>query len=98
MRWMMAVILLTMAVGAAAGDKKDKPKPAAPDTIDSGSFGVFMKGERVVTETFSIHQQNGVSIIKSQLKQTSGSDTSSQKSELEITASGELLRYEWSQS
>jgi hypothetical protein len=88
---------LTAFAGASAGDKKDKQKPAANQTIDSGSFGIFIKGQRVATETFHIEQQNGASIIKSQLKDSSGSD-SSQKSDLELSASGELLRYEWSQS
>jgi hypothetical protein len=82
---------------AAKADKKDKPKPASPQVVDSGSFGVFIKGQRVVTETFSIQQLNGNSVIKSQLKQSAGADVISQRSDLEITSSGELLRYEWSQ-
>ncbi len=101
-RWatatLLAAILLASSLAAgAASDKKDKPKPPAPQKVDSGSFGVFVRGQRVVTETFSIEQQNGASIIKSQLKQT-GTDTSNnQKSELDITPTGDLLRYEWSQ-
>jgi len=83
---------------ANAADKKDKQKATANPIIDSGSFGIFIKGQRVATETFHIEQQNGASIIKSQLKDTSGSDSTSQKSELTLSASGELLRYEWSQS
>ena len=86
---------LTAFAGASAADKKDKQKPAANQTIDSGSFGIFIKGQRVATETFHIEQQAGNSIIKSQLKDTSGSD-SSQKSDLELNSNGELLRYEWS--
>jgi hypothetical protein len=82
---------------ALASDKKDKQKTPANQTIDSGSFGIFIKGQRVATETFHIEQQNGASIIKSQLKDATGSD-SSQKSDLELSPSGELLRYEWSQS
>lgn len=97
-----AVILASsLAVFAAAGkpaDKKDKIKPAPPQTVDSGSFGVFIKGQRVATETFNVAQQEGASIIKSQLKETAGADPTSQKSELEITPNGELLRYEWSQA
>ena len=99
-RRVLAILLassLTAFAGARGGDKKDKPKTAANQTIDSGSFGIFMKGQRVATETFHIEQQNGASIIKSQLKDASGSD-SSQKSDLELSPSGELLRYEWSQS
>jgi hypothetical protein len=82
---------------APAADKKDKAKPAPPQIVDSGSFGVFIKGHRVVTETFKIEQQNGASVIKAQLKETSGADGANQKSQLDMTANGELLRYEWSQ-
>lgn len=93
-------IILAAVLPASAGtapDKKDKPKAPATQMVDSGSFGVFVKGQRVVTETFSISQQEGVSTIKAQLKQTAGADPTSQKSELRITPSGELLHYEWSQ-
>ena len=96
------ILLLATSLAALAavhsGDKKDKQKPAVSQTIDSGSFGIFIKGQRVATETFNIEQQNGSSIIKSQLKENSGGDSTSQKSNLEMSSSGELLRYEWSQS
>ena len=103
-RWVLGLALATFLAAFPAGtnaapkdDKKDKSKPASTQVVDSGSFGVVIKGQRVVTETFSIQQQNGNSLIKSQLKQTAGADAASQKSDLEITSSGELLRYEWSQ-
>ena len=103
--WVLGLALATFlaALPAAANaaapkdDKKDKAKHDSTQVVDSGAFGVFIKGQRVVTETFSIHELNGISIIKSQLKQTAGADASSQKSNLEITSSGELLRYEWTQ-
>jgi hypothetical protein len=100
LRWAVASVLVSSLafLAAAKDDKKDKPKPAPAQTVDSGSFGVFVKGQRVVTETFSIEQRNGSSIIKSQLKETAGADPTNQKSNLEITAAGELLRYEWSQA
>jgi len=82
----------------SAADKKDKAKPAANQIVDSGSFGVFIRGQRVATETFKIEQQNGASIVKSQLKEASGTDAGNQKSELDMTANGELVRYEWSQA
>jgi hypothetical protein len=85
--------------GAHAADKKEKKdKPAANQVVDSGSFGVFIRGQRVATETFHIEQLPGESIVKSQLKETAGGDSTSQKSELDMTSSGELLHYEWSQS
>ena len=84
--------------GGKGGDKKDKPKSEAPQLVDSGSFGVFIRGQRVATETFSIQQIEGGSDIKSQLKGAVGSDPASQKSDLVITSSGALIHYEWSQS
>lgn len=88
----------SLAVSAPASDKKNQAKAAPAQAVDSGSFGIFLKGARVATETFSIQQEANSSVIKSQLKQTAGSDPVSQKSDLEMTASGELIRYEWSQS
>ena len=89
----IAVCLTGIAVPASrAGDKKEKAQ-----AVDSGSFGIFVKGQRVVTETFHVEQINGISTIKSQLKETGSADFA-QKSELEITSNGELLRYEWSQA
>jgi hypothetical protein len=105
MRWAIAAVaalslaalsLPVFSISSWAADKKAKTD--ASQKVDSGSFGVFRKGQRVVTETFKIEQQNGISVIKAQVKETSGTDPASQKSDLEITAGGELIRYEWSQS
>jgi hypothetical protein len=95
----LAVILAASLTALAhAADKKDKTKPASNPVVDSGSFGIFVKGARVATETFHIEQENGATIIKSQFKDASGGDSTSQKSDLEMTPTGALLRYEWSQS
>jgi len=94
-----AVVLafwLAALIPAHASQKKEKPAEA--QTVDSGSFGVFVRGQRVATETFNIQQLNGASSIKSQLKETSGSDAAAQKSDLQISSSGELLHYDWNQS
>jgi hypothetical protein len=64
--------------------------------VDSGTFGVFIRGQRVVSETFSVQMENGNSVIKAQLKETASPTLAEQKSDLEITPAGELLRYEWS--
>ncbi len=100
-RCALAVILassLAAFAGASPADKKDKQKAAASQTIDSGTFGIYIKGQRVATETFHIEQISGSSVIKSQLKETAGGDSTSEKSVLEMNSSGELVRYEWSQS
>ncbi|MFZ0320462.1 MAG: hypothetical protein WAL56_15165 [Candidatus Sulfotelmatobacter sp.] len=94
LRWaMLAVLLCTIAT--YANDKDKNSKPSGVQTVDSGSFGVFVRGQRVVTETFSIHQDNGVSIVKSHLQETANSSGPGQKSDLEMTGNGELVRYEW---
>jgi hypothetical protein len=95
----ISVLLLITSLAALASshsDKKEKEKPGN-QTVDSGSFTVFVNGHAVATETFNIQQQSTNSIIRSQLKGTSPSDPV-QKSELEITSSGDLLHYDWSQS
>jgi hypothetical protein len=101
-RWTVYVLasslLVLVAFHSFAASKDDKKKPAPGQVVDSGSFGVFKKGQRVITETFKVEQQNGASVIKSQIKLATGDDPTTQKSDLEITPSGDLLRYEWSQN
>jgi hypothetical protein len=93
------VILAAHSIGSAA-DKKEKEqvKSGAPQTIDSGSFGIFVNKQRVATEIFSVQQEASASSIKSQVKESSGEGPAIQKSDLEITRGGELIRYDWSQA
>ena len=86
--------VLVVVGGALLYARDKKEKPAGPQQVDSGSFGVFVRGQRVVTETFSVQQDNGVSVVKSQLKEAAGS-SAGQRSVLQMTGSGELVRYEW---
>lgn len=88
---------LSITLLSHAAEKKGQAKPESK-TIDSGSFGVFIKGQRVATETFHVQQGAASSTIKSELKQTAGKDAVSQKSELQVTSNGELVLYDWSQS
>jgi hypothetical protein len=90
----VAVVVLGCAAVLHAGDKKDKPLASA--MVDSGSFGVFVKGQRVVTETFSVQMNDGISTVKSHLQETSTPASAGQKSELKMTGSGELVSYTWS--
>jgi len=69
---------------------KDSP---AGDMVDSGSFGVFLDGRRVATETFSVRQQSGVNTISSQVKVEGGG--SSQSADMQVSPTGALIRYEW---
>jgi hypothetical protein len=84
-------ILVVALVAVAAG----KERESAGQKVDSGSFGVFVNGRRVATETFSITQNNNGSVANSQFKTDSGADSAAQSSQLELAANGDLRRYEW---
>jgi len=95
LRWGMLTVLLWRGC-TYAGDKKDNPKPPAVQMVDSGSFGVFVRGQRVVTESFSVQQDNGVSNSQIPPAGNCQFDGPGQKSDLQMTGSGELVRYDWS--
>lgn len=87
-----AVIGFSLCVLALAGDKpKDGMK-----VVDSGSFGIFMNGRRVATETFNIQQGPNGSVATADFKTDPGNTSqTSQSSELELTAGGDIRKYEW---
>ena len=91
-RWLVrGGLCVLMAANAWAAPEKEAPATA----VDSGSFGVFMNGKRVATETFAIHQGGTGSSVTSRFKTEAGPDAAEQSSELQLTASGELKSYEW---
>jgi len=63
--------------------------------VDSGSFGIFMSGHRVGTEKFSIHQSSSGSVVTSEFKTENSPTEAVQTSELQLTAAGDIRRYEW---
>jgi hypothetical protein len=79
------IALLCVTAGA-----KETPSAA----VDSGTFGIYLNGQRVATETFSVQQSGAGSLVASQVKAEGGADAG-QKSELKMTAGGDLIRYEW---
>ena len=81
---------LLLIAGAAVSAGKEP----TGQMVDSGSFGVFMNGKRVATETFSIQQSGGASTTSAQVKEEGGSGAS-QSSELQVTSAGAVVRYEW---
>jgi len=83
----LTVLLLTWTIPGASKD-------AAGSVLDSGSFGIFMNGKRVATETFSVQQASGVSTASSQLKED-GAGGAGQSSELQIMSNGSIVKYEW---
>jgi hypothetical protein len=86
-----ALAALLTPVNAGAADKKDGPG----QLVDSGSLGIFTNGHRIATETFSIQQTSGGSLISSQFKTEEGVDKAAQSSELQLSTTGEIRKYEW---
>ena len=86
----MLLLFLSPLVFAA-----NPPKQPAGKMVDSGSFGVFMNGQRVATETFSIHQDDAGSSVVSEFKTEAGVEKAAQNSDLQLDAKGELKSYEW---
>ncbi|HWZ83346.1 MAG TPA: hypothetical protein VNW47_12005 [Terriglobales bacterium] len=72
-----------------------KEKETSGQNVDSGSFGVFIKGQRVGTEKFSITQNGNGSVIRSEFKAEGAAGQALQNSELQLAANGEIRRYEW---
>jgi hypothetical protein len=92
---LIAVPLLALAVTLAAAPSGKDDKAAAAQMVDSGSFGVFINGRRVATETFSIHQNSGGSSVVSEFKSEAGMDKADQTSDWQMAANSELRKYEW---
>lgn len=92
--FMMALVWCMAASAAPVPKEKEKEKAHEGKSIDSGSFGVFQNGHRVGTETFSIYQVSGGSVIHSEFK-TENTPPDVQTSDMELTDKGEIRRYEW---
>jgi hypothetical protein len=101
--WMSAGLVVTtilggvcvLAVAAVVTAAGNDDKPPAIQAVDSGSFGLFINGQRVATETFSIHQNTSGSSIVSRFKSESGAEKAEQASDWQMTSSGDLRKYEW---
>lgn len=99
-KWLLRMVLaaaplLALAVTLAAAPSGKDDKAAAAQMVDSGSFGVFMNGRRVATETFSIHQNSSGSSVVSEFKSEAGMDKADQTSDWQMAANSELRKYEW---
>ena len=81
--------LLLLAISTTASGKQ------SGKAVDSGSFGIYINGQRVATERFSIEQTATGSTVDSQLQEEGANQKAAQNSKMQVTAQGELLRYEW---
>ena len=94
-RWLFALMLALILPGITRAAPKEKEKAPEGQQVDSGSFGVFMNGHRVGTETFSITQNSNGSVIQSEFKTEGSPDQAAQSSAMQLTGAGDIRRYDW---
>lgn len=90
---LLTSVLMTTAIFVGASDQKEK-KPGNK-VVDSGSFGIFVNGKRVGTETFRIEQRAGANMATSEIKVDDGKTRANQTAEMLVTSKGELRSYNW---
>ena len=98
--FMMVMVCWIAAAGSSASAapiSKEKEKEHEGTKVDSGSFGIFQNGHRVGTETFSIYQTSNGSVIQSEFKTENAPIAAVQSSEMQLTATGDIRRYEWNE-
>lgn len=86
------IALLASSLLCFAADKK-----APGNVVDSGSFGIFVQGRRVGTEKFEIAQMTDGNVTRAELKVEDGANKALQRSELQLTSTGELRHYSWNE-
>jgi hypothetical protein len=96
---MIKSIFLSAALLAAHGlDASDNQKPAEKleaKVVDSGSFGIYLDGRRIGTETFKIEQRPEFSIATASVKVDDGKTKAEQTAEMRVSPNGDLRSYSW---
>lgn len=103
----LAILLIAVLAAQStlsAADRNDKSKEkvkAAARVADSGSFGIYLNGKRVGTETFNITETLNnqrlpdYSTATSEIKFDDGRFRATQTAEMQVSAKGELRSYVW---
>lgn len=86
------VVVLSLSCPLFAASKEKDPQHKI---IDSGKFGIFVSGNRVGTEEFSIEQTMSGSQTHCDLTIDQSGQKIEQKSDMTLAPNGDLLRYEW---
>jgi hypothetical protein len=86
-----AVLLVVFALISVC----DAAKKNSADVIDAGVFGIYVNGRRVASEKFEITQTSGLSVAKAELKIDQAKNA--QTAELQLSATGNLVRYQWNE-
>jgi hypothetical protein len=90
-----AILFLSLLVLSCSVCAEQKGKKETGKVVDAGSFGIFVNGKRIGTETFRIEEKADISIANSQIKVDDGNQKADQTSEMQITPKGELRLYTW---
>lgn len=93
--WLCLLLAAVWARGSPTDAQKNIPLVASVRTLDSGSFGVWVNGERIASESFLIEQNTLGSTITSEVKTHGVRDGAGQKSTLQLASDGNLRRYDW---
>jgi hypothetical protein len=88
------VVFIALAFSASVEAKRKDKTPPTSSVVDSGTFGIFVNGKRVATETFNIQQDAKGSSTTSQFKVEDGSRPPF-SSDWQLTSTGDLRHYEW---
>jgi len=92
----VALLLLVIPFASLPGHAGNSKKTVTGQVIDSGTFGVYIKGKRVASEKFEIVQTPEMSIAKAELRLDEAKNP--QKAEIQMAPNGNLIRYTWDES
>ena len=87
-------LLAATYLNAGNKDKGSTDKMTA-QVVDSGSFGIYIGGKRIGTETFKIEQRQDYSIATAETKVDDGKIKAVQTAEMQISPNGDLRSYTW---
>jgi hypothetical protein len=100
----LAILLsavLAVSLSLSGADQTRQKEKAGSKVADSGSFGIFMNGKRVGTETFNITEtmnsehNPSYSTATSEIKFDDGHFKAAQSAEMQVSSRGELRSYTW---
>jgi hypothetical protein len=98
----LAILVIVLVASSFALQAADKPREKANSHVaDSGTFGIFLNGKRVGTETFNItetlnsERRPEYSTATSEIKFDDGKFKATQTAEMQISPTGELRSYVW---
>jgi hypothetical protein len=99
LRVFSVAVIIALSVSVGFGKKKGESKAANNQNkiVDSGSFGIFVNGSRVATETFKIEQGLSESVVSSEFATEGGAEKVKQTAELRMAPNGDLRHYSWRQ-